>query len=41
MTVPKAGLSITKIKQAKINGLEMTFLSEKEKKALRDMGIKR
>ena len=36
-----AGLSLLQIKQAQINGLEMSFLSDSEKKALRVLAAKR
>lgn len=36
-----AGLSLAQIKQAQINGLEMSFLSAQEKQALRDIAAKR
>lgn len=37
----QAGLSLAQIKQAQINGLEMSFLSAQEKQALRDIAAKR
>ncbi len=37
----QAGLSLVQIKQAQINGLEMSFLSAQEKQALRDIAAKR
>ncbi|MEJ6078128.1 adenosine deaminase [Vibrio sp. 1-Bac 57] len=37
----QAGLSLAQIKQAQINGLEMSFLSAQEKQALRDIAEKR
>jgi len=37
----QAGLSLAQIKQAQINGLEMSFLSAQEKQALRDVATKR
>ena len=36
-----AGLSLQQIKQAQINGLNMAFLSEQEKQALREIAAKR
>lgn len=35
------GLSLVQIKQAQINGLEMAFLSQQEKQALREIAVKR
>jgi len=36
VAAPAAGLSREQIRQAQINGLEMAFLSEQEKQALRE-----
>ncbi|MDR9826352.1 adenosine deaminase [Vibrio sp. FNV 38] len=41
VAAPKAGLSIEQIRQAQINGLELAFLSDREKQALRDIAAKR
>ncbi len=41
VAAPKAGLSIAQIKQAQINGLEMAFLSDAEKQALREIASNR
>ena len=37
----KAGLSLQQIKQAQVNGLSMSFLSDSEKKALRTLAVER
>jgi len=37
----KAGLTLAQIKQAQINGLEMSFLSDSEKKALKELALNR
>ena len=41
VAAPNAGLSIEQIKQAQINGLEIAFLSDAEKKALREIAANR
>jgi len=41
VAAPQAGLSIEQIKQAQINGLEIAFLSEAEKVALRELAANR
>ncbi|MGJ8580867.1 MAG: adenosine deaminase [Psychromonas sp.] len=41
VAAPNAGLSIEQIKQAQINGLEIAFLSDAEKNALREIAANR
>lgn len=41
VAAPQTGLSQVQIRQAQINGLELAFLSETEKQALRDIAAKR
>ncbi|WP_417698268.1 adenosine deaminase [Psychromonas sp.] len=41
VAAPQAGLSIEQITQAQINGLEIAFLSEAEKSALREIAVNR
>ncbi|MGR5541230.1 adenosine deaminase, partial [Vibrio campbellii] len=41
VAAPKAGLSQEQIRQAQTNGLELAFLSDAEKQALRDIAAKR
>jgi len=41
VAAPQAGLSVEQIKQAQINGLEIAFLSEAEKAALREIAANR
>ncbi|UIP27845.1 adenosine deaminase [Photobacterium sp. TLY01] len=41
VAAPKAGLTPEQIRQAQINGLELAFLSDSEKNALREMAAKR
>ncbi|WP_456296453.1 adenosine deaminase [Vibrio sp. AK197] len=41
VAAPKAGLSAEQIRQAQINGLELAFLSQPEKQALKEMASKR
>ena len=41
VAAPQAGLSQAQIRQAQINGLELAFLSDAEKQALRDMVAQR
>ncbi|MFB9136313.1 adenosine deaminase [Vibrio olivae] len=41
VAAPKAGLSAEQIRQAQINGLELAFLSQQEKQALKEMASKR
>ncbi|WP_418113697.1 adenosine deaminase [Vibrio scophthalmi] len=41
VAAPQAGLSQAQIRQAQINGLELAFLSDAEKQALRDMAANR
>ncbi len=41
VAAPKAGLSAEQIRQAQINGLELAFLSQQEKQALKEMASQR
>ncbi|MGF1903852.1 adenosine deaminase [Aliivibrio salmonicida] len=41
VAAPKVGLTQEQIRQIQINGLELAFLSDAEKQALRDMAVKR
>lgn len=41
VAAPQAGLSQEQIRQAQINGLELAFISEQEKQALKELAAKR